>query len=138
MHASNATEEELISGINVTPLVDVVLVLLVILMVTATTLVSRTIPVDLPRGSTGENTHVMLAITLDAKGKTFLDAKPVSDELLRKRVRGARSGDPELRSTIAADGSVPHRRVVQVVDLLRQEGVTRFALNVQPEDVHAQ
>ena len=138
MHASNATDEELIAGINVTPLVDVVLVLLVILMVTATTLVSRTIPVDLPRGSTGENTHIMLAITLDAKGKTFLDAKPVSDQTLRKRIRGARAEDPELRSTIAADGAVPHRRVVHVVDLLRQEGVTRFALNVQPEDVHAQ
>ncbi|HMR05870.1 MAG TPA: biopolymer transporter ExbD, partial [Polyangiaceae bacterium] len=62
------SDEEFISGINVTPLVDVVLVLLVILMVTATTLASQGIPVDLPRSSTGENTSVLLAITLDAKG----------------------------------------------------------------------
>jgi biopolymer transport protein ExbD len=106
-------------------------------MVTATTLVSRTIPVDLPRGSTGESTHVLLAITLDAKGGTFLDGNPVKDAALRAHIRRARSKDPELRSTIAADGAVPHRRVVRVVDLLRQEGVTRFALNVQPQEANA-
>ncbi len=130
------SDEEFISDINVTPLVDVVLVLLVILMVTATTLASQGIPVDLPRSSTGENTSVLLAITLDAKGGTFLDAHPVSDAALRSQVRAARARDPQLRSMIAADGNVHHRRVVAIVDLLRQEGVTRFALNVQPQEAH--
>ena len=63
MAASSSNQDEMISGINVTPLVDVVLVLLVILMVTATTLVSRTISVDLPKAATGQATHTLLAIT---------------------------------------------------------------------------
>ena len=69
MAASSSNQDEMISGINVTPLVDVVLVLLVILMVTATTLVSRTISVDLPKAATGQATHTLLAITLDRSGE---------------------------------------------------------------------
>ncbi len=132
---AHGNQEDFISGINVTPLVDVVLVLLVILMVTATTLVSRTIAVDLPKAATGQASHTLLAITLDASGKLYLDAAPVDEPGLRARVRSARGADPELRATIAADGAVPHRRVVRVIDLLRQEGVIRFALNVEPTEL---
>ena len=57
----------IISSINVTPLVDVVLVLLVILMVTAGYIVARSIPVDLPTGATGESTAAALAITIDSE-----------------------------------------------------------------------
>ncbi|MCA9593144.1 MAG: biopolymer transporter ExbD [Myxococcales bacterium] len=135
MAASSSNQDEMISGINVTPLVDVVLVLLVILMVTATTLVSRTISVDLPKAATGQATHTLLAITLDRSGKTYLDAAPVDEATLSARVRAAKAADSDLRATIAADGAVPHRRVVRVIDLLRREGVERFALNVQPTEL---
>ncbi len=126
-----------ITAINVTPLVDVVLVLLIILMVTAGYIVSRTIPVDLPKGATGETTTITLAITVDEKGKTFLDAAPVSPNELRQRVRRAHQKDPETRAVIAADGGTEHRHVVAVIDLLRQEGVNKFAINVEPEDLES-
>lgn len=127
--ASNG-DDSMISGINVTPLVDVVLVLLVVLMVTATYLASRTIPVDLPKAATGEPTGVTLAITIDEQGRTFLDGASASPARLREAVRRARAGTPDVRAVIAADSGVRHGRVVGVIDLLREERVHRFAINV--------
>ena len=132
--ASNGNDG-IITGINVTPLVDVVLVLLVILMVTAGYIVSQTIPVDLPKGATGESVSTTLAISVDESGKVYLDAKPTDDSELRERIQRARKADADTRAVIAADGRTAHRFVVGVIDLLRQEGVNRFAINVQPEDL---
>jgi biopolymer transport protein ExbD len=125
---------ELIQGINVTPLVDVVLVLLIILMIAASSAVSRALPMDLPKASTGQPTERRpLAISIDAAGALFLDGEPLSREQLRQRVK-QRSGS-EASALIAADGAARHRAVVGVIDLLRAEGVTKFAINVVPEDL---
>ena len=133
--AQSSENQEMISGINVTPLVDVVLVLLVVLMVTATYIAARTIPVDLPKGATGEPTGVVLAITVDAEGQMYLEGEKSAEDELRRRIRGLRASDPELRAVIAADTNSRHGSVVRVIDLLRQERVNRFAINVQPGDV---
>jgi biopolymer transport protein ExbD len=132
--ASNGNDG-IITGINVTPLVDVVLVLLVILMVTAGYIVSQTIPVELPKGATGETVSSTLAISVDESGKVYLDAQLADEKELRQRIQRARKADADTRAVIAADGRTDHRFVVGVIDLLRQEGVNRFAINVQPEDL---
>jgi len=134
-HGDSNSDDSMISGINVTPLVDVVLVLLVVLMVTATYLAARTIPVDLPKGATGEPTGVTLAITIDEQGRTFLDGESVSDDVLRRKVRNARAADPEVRAVLAADRDTRHKNVVNVIDLLRQERVNRFAINVEAKEL---
>jgi biopolymer transport protein ExbD len=134
-NGNDNADSTLISGINVTPLVDVVLVLLVILMVTAGYIVSQAIPVDLPAGATGQATPSALSISIDAKGRRYLDGAPVSEERLREKLRQARQRNRDLRAIIAADGAVPHRDVVRVVDLLRQEGLYQFAFNIRPEDL---
>ena len=126
-------DDEMITGINVTPLVDVVLVLLVILMVTASYVVSRSIPVELPKGASAESVPTTLSISIDKDGASFLDAQPVTEAALRARIHDAARADPETRAVIAADGRTTHARVVRVIDLLRQENVTRFAINVEPE-----
>ena len=131
--SSNQGDDDLITAINVTPLVDVVLVLLIILMVTATAIVSRTIPMDLPKAATGEQTPTTLAVSIDAEGKLFLDAEPVDEPGLRQRIQGARKKSEDVRAVIAADGRLPHAKVVNVIDILRQEKVTKFAINVRPE-----
>jgi biopolymer transport protein ExbD len=133
--SSSDSSEDMISGINITPLVDVVLVLLVVLMVTASYLASHSIPVDLPKGATGEATNTVLAVSVTRDGALFLDGQPVNDAEFRARVHGAHQADSDARAVIAADGSAAHRNVVHVIDLLRQERVTRFALNVDPETV---
>jgi len=132
MAAQTNDADEMISGINITPLVDVVLVLLVVLMVTSSYLASHGIPVDLPKGATGESTSSVLGVSVTRDGALFLDGKPVADPEFRARVRRAYAADHELRAVIAADGGAAHRNVVHVIDLLRQERVTRFALNVDP------
>lgn len=131
-------EDDIITDINVTPLVDVVLVLLIILMVTATAIVSKTIPMELPQASTAESagdTPTTLGISIDESGNLFLDREPMTEDALRARVRAAREASPETRAIIAAAGSIQHSRVIQVIDLLRQEQVTRFAINVRPSEL---
>jgi len=132
---SRNDDDEMISGINVTPLVDITLVLLVILMVTASYVASRAIPVDLPKGATGESTPTTLTVSLDREGKVFLDAEPIDEAALRLRVKSAHDADADTRAVIAADGRTSHAQVIHVIDLLRQENVTKFAINVDPADV---
>lgn len=131
---SNATDEEIV-GINVTPLVDVVLVLLVVLMVTAGYIASKAIPVDLPQAATGETVPQTIILSIDERGAVFADGIRVADAELRRHIAAAKKARPELRAVIAADGRATHRSVVRVVDLLRQEHVNEFALDVRPEDV---
>ena len=135
MATNTSDSDDIIVGINVTPLVDITLVLLVILMVTASYVATKSIPLELPKGATAETTPVTLSVSVDKDGKTFLDALPIDDEALRARVRVARAADPETRAVIAADGRAAHAHVVHVMDLLRREEVTKFAINVEPEDL---
>ncbi|RYZ03153.1 MAG: biopolymer transporter ExbD [Myxococcales bacterium] len=132
---TGSSSDDAITGINVTPLVDVVLVLLVVLMVTATYLASRAIPVDLPTGKTGEASSAPLTVSLTKTGALYVDGVPFSEPQLREKLQAARKVEPELRAVIAADGAVPHRRVVGIIDLLRQEHVERFAINVDADDL---
>ncbi len=126
---------ELIQGINVTPLVDVVLVLLIIVMVSASHAVSQALPLALPKASSGElHKRSPLAVSIDADGALYLEGAPLTKPELRLRVR-QHPGGPDKSALIAADGSAPHRAVVGVIDLLRGEGVTQFAINVAPEDL---
>src|SRR3954452_16858249 len=114
MATTAQSDDELITGINVTPLVDITLVLLVILMVTASYVASKAIPLDLPKGATGEATPTTLAVSIDKDGRTYLDAAPIEEAALRARIRAAHAADPETRAVIAADGRTTHAHVVHV------------------------
>ncbi len=134
MASSEQRPGELISAINVTPLVDVMLVLLVVMMVTAQYVASQTVPMDLPKASTGENKSAApLAISIDAAGAIFLDGERLSKADLKQRLHAGSRGT-ERSALIAADGSAQHRVVVSVIDVLRQEGISKLALNVAPEE----
>ena len=135
MAAHATSDDEIITGINVTPLVDITLVLLVILMVTASYVVSRAIPMELPKGATGEGTPTTLSVSIDKDGKTFLDAEAISETALQVKIRAVHDADPETRAIIAADGRTIHSNVIHVIDILRRENVTKFAINVDPEEV---
>ena len=121
----------IIAGINVTPLVDITLVLLIIFMVTASYIVSPSIKVDLPKAATGgEQQRTALTLTLTAQGALFLNGSPSNDEALTRYVAGALPQTPDLQAVIAADRSVPHGTVVHLIDVVRRAGVRRFAINV--------
>ena len=135
--SSGSSEDETIAGINVTPLVDVVLVLLIILMVTAQYAAEKdAIPMDLPKAQSGDTAvPSTLSVSIDKDGRFYLDAKELTLEQMRGRVREEYAKDKETRAVIAADGRVSHAHVIKVIDLLRQEKVTKFAINVRPEDL---
>ncbi|HUB10294.1 MAG TPA: biopolymer transporter ExbD [Myxococcales bacterium] len=128
-------EDEVITGINVTPLVDITLVLLIIFMVTATYIVRRAIQVNLPKAANGgEVVGKTFMVIVKADGTVVLDGAPVSDAQLLERVRTEKAKDPEMRAVIAADGDSRHREVIHVIDVLKGEGITKFALDVEQAD----
>jgi biopolymer transport protein ExbD len=137
--ARDGDDEEMITAINVTPLVDVVLVLLIILMVTATAMVkNETIPVELPQADTGQTERqepTTMPVSITADGAIFLAEEELTLEELRARAEAAHEQDAETRAILHADGRVPHAQVVRVIDALRQAQVTKFAINVKPSEL---
>jgi len=128
---------KMITEINVTPMVDIMLVLLIIFMVTATYLVRESLDVKLPEAASGQSKKVtLLAVTIDAKGTLALNGERVSEKQIRQFIREQKKKRGQvLEAVIAADKAVAHGKVVRIIDLVRQEGVIKFAINVlKPED----
>ena len=134
MAASGQTDDDgTISGINVTPLVDIVLVLLIIFMVTAKIIVSQSVPLDLPKAAQGQDVQLVFGLELTAGGEVLADGKKLpNEEALMPLAKEAQAKNPELRAVIRADTTVPHGRVIRVLDLLKQAGVTKIAFGVSP------
>ncbi len=133
MAATTEHADEGFSGINVTPLVDITLVLLIIFMVTAKLIVSQTLPMDLPKAATGSEQQVVFSVSLAPDGKMVVDSEAVdSDDTILQLAKKARTRSPEVRAVIQADGAVPHGRVVRVMDLLKQGGIGKIAFGVTP------
>lgn len=127
-------DDDLISGINVTPLVDIVLVLLIIFMVTATYIVRASIEVDLPRAAHGGDTvGTVLSVVVERGGGVFLDGVRVGEEDLVLRTRQAVAKDGDTRVVISADRAALHGAVVRVIDLVKGAGATRFAIHIEKE-----
>jgi len=136
--ASAARRRGIITDINVTPLVDIMLVLLVIFMVTATIVANPAVPLDLPQARHSEDVQVVLSVVLPAAGGTLVDGEPVADdEDFLRRTRAAAARDAQVRAVIDADGAVPHRRVIHALDLLKTAGVIKVAFGIRPAEAHA-
>jgi len=127
-------DEELITAINVTPLVDIVLVLLIVLMVTSSYLVNKSISVELPKAATGESSNPNLSISIDVDGKLYLDGTETTENALQGAIANAFRKDPDVKAIISADGRVQHAQVITVIDILRKEKVMKFAINTSPTD----
>ncbi|AKV03817.1 Biopolymer transport protein ExbD/TolR [Labilithrix luteola] len=125
--------EDAIVGINVTPLVDIMLVLLIIFMVTAKMIVSKSVPLELPKAASGSDVQTVFSIVLAADGTTQVDSKNVqNDDAVFPLAKSAEEKNKELRAVIKADTAVPHGRVIHVLDLLKQAGVQKIAFGVSP------
>ena len=134
MAASSNDSDDMIAGINVTPLVDISLVLLIIFMVTARIIVSQGMPMDLPKAASGEDIQQIFAVELTVDGKTYVDSERVpSDDAIAKLAQDAKAKNKELRAVIRADKKVEHGRVIHVLDLLKRAGVAKIAFAVSPE-----
>jgi biopolymer transport protein ExbD len=140
--AGSASQEadEAITGINVTPLVDITLVLLIIFMVTTKIVLNQTLPLDLPKAATGtSDVQTIFSILLSADGRTVVDSNQItSDEAILPLARTAQTAHPELRAVIKADSAVTHGRVIHVLDLLKQAHVGKIAFGVTPAPASTQ
>lgn len=137
--SARARRGGIIEGINVTPLVDITLVLLIIFIVTAKIVVAPAVPLDLPHASQSEEVQAVLSVVLPAEGPVQVDGAAIDDAALRERARAALSRDPQLRAVIQADRAVSHGRVMTVLDTLKAAGIARVAFGaVRPEaEAHA-
>ncbi len=128
-NADDAARDPSITGINVTPLVDVTLVLLIVFMVTAQAVQSRSIPLDLPhRAVATQTTQLILAIGVDAAGAMTLDGAALANNAALVRLAtDAHGRDPEVRAVIRASETTSHGTIVGLIDALRASGVTKIA-----------
>jgi len=130
---ASARRRGMIVEINVTPLVDIMLVLLIVFMLTAHLIAKQAIEVELPRAANSTQAPpTTLAITLTKDGTLFLDGAPVTPDQLRDAVRTAVAKDPKSQAIIAGDKAVSHGRVVWVLDVINSLGITSFSIQIDP------
>ena len=121
-----------IVGINVTPFVDITLVLLIIMMVSATYIVSQSLKVELPKTASSDDTVARTyAITIDENGALFWNDQPTDEARLISELKAARAATREVTLVISADERARHGSVVHVIDVAKVVGITKFAINVQ-------
>ena len=129
-------DDDGIVAINVTPLVDVMLVLLIIFMVASTYIVKPSIEVELPKAATGGDTlDTTLSIVVSKDGLLFLNGEKATEDDIAKRCKKVAKADPKAQAIIAADKQTSHGKVVRVIDLVRRNGVLKFAINIDPAEV---
>jgi len=122
-----------ISEINVTPLVDVMLVLVVIFILTAPLLTSA-IKLDLPQSAAAKPAQASRALTLvvDRVGQIFLADQPITPERLAQELRQAAQANPDTELRLRADAQVPHGRIVEVMGVAHQAGLHRIGFVADP------
>lgn len=130
--ASKYTDnEEPIADINVVPLVDIILVVLIIFMVTAPMFMKPTINVNLPKAASGEQTAPSkLNIALTADGRINLNGSFVDEEAVRIKATEEVAKNVEVQAIISADKDVPHGKVVGLLDIVKGAGVKKFAISI--------
>jgi biopolymer transport protein ExbD len=133
MASTTSHSDEGITGINVTPLVDITLVLLIIFMVTAKLIAGQSVPLDLPKAATAGATQTVFTVEVDADAHVSANGRPVADRAaLQGEAKKALASDSGLRVLVSASTRSSHGSVMQVVDSLRQVGVSRIAFAADP------
>ena len=122
------------SDINMTPLIDVMLVLVVIFIITAPLLASS-IRLDLPRtdAASAGSPPAAVMLSVDKSGQAFLNDKPVSGPELAAQLAGIASADPDTELQLRADASVPYGRVVEIMGVAQQAGLGRIGFVAEPD-----
>jgi biopolymer transport protein ExbD len=124
---------DVVSEINITPLVDVMLVLMVVFILTAP-LLNNAVRINLPRTSTTEpaNPAKSVTVSVDGASKIYIDKREVDLAALEPELKGVVATNPELAVSLQADEGVPYRAVAKVIANIQRSGVTKLSVLTQP------
>ncbi len=131
--ASNISgnDDDPISQINVTPFVDIILVVLIIFMVTTPIIMKPSINVNLPKAASGEQSSPsLLNISITAAGAVLLNGAPSDEVAIASYVKELIQTKPDAQALISADKDVPHGKVIGIIDTVKSSGVTKFAISI--------
>ena len=130
--AAPGAEDAAITGINVTPLVDIILVVLIIFMATAPLIHNRAMKVDLPKAAKHEKAATeALQVVYNAQREVSLSGKRVTMEQLGLLLKGMVAKSAEVRVALRADRNLPYGDIVQLLDVVRGSGVRKIGLEVK-------
>ena len=119
------------ASINVTPFVDIILVVLIIFMVTTPIILKPSINVNLPKAATGEQTAPsLLNIVIDPLGNIMLNGANTDESGIAIFVKDLIAKNPEAQAVISADKEVPHGKVIGVIDIVKSNGINKFAISI--------
>ena len=129
MAFSTQDSDEVMSEINVTPLVDVMLVLLVVFIVTAP-LLTNSIPINLPKTDSVAPVEQKdpLVVSIDDKGKVFINKDEVQPDVLEFNLKSAKAKDPEVRVQLQADNGVNYGEVARAMASIERAGITKLSV----------
>ena len=121
--------EEGITNINVTPFVDVLLVLLVVFMVTAKLIVARGVEIDKPKASTGGEVQSTLRVSVNSTGELFVNGDKFTDDAAAvTRIKEIAAASDKPKAIIAGDRKTAYGGVMRAIDLVQQAGISAIAL----------
>ncbi|KGF80759.1 biopolymer transporter ExbD [Massilia sp. JS1662] len=124
---------DVVSEINITPLVDVMLVLMVVFILTAP-LLNNAVRINLPKTSTTEpaNPTKSVTVSVDGASKVYIDKREVDLAALEPELKSVVATNPELAVSLQADEGVPYRAVAKVIANIQRSGVTKLSVLTQP------
>jgi biopolymer transport protein TolR len=132
MAGSSQDDDDMITGINVTPLVDVTLVLLIIFMVTASFIVAPAVKVELPQVSKADTPPARsLQFLVDPAGGVYLNGKRVEESAVLGLVQKEVAANADVQVLVSADKKVSYGEVIRLLDIVRSGGVKKFAISVE-------
>ena len=128
----NRDTDDIVASINVTPLVDIILVLLIVFMLTATFMRDPVIEVQLPKAANVEEAPArVVALTVDTQRNLYINGRRKTRDEVLVELRARLADEPTLTVIVAADGTVAYEAVMGVIDLTREARVQNLALNVR-------
>ncbi len=128
----NGEDDGPLANINIIPFVDIVLVLLIIFMLTSIAIVRASMVVNLPKAATGgARVESTVNIVCNKDGTLMLNGAASNVDEIGKFVKRESSTNPKLQAVIAADKGVEYGHVVDLIDLVKRNGVSAFALDVE-------
>jgi biopolymer transport protein ExbD len=131
MAAIQNDQEDMITSINITPLVDVFLVLLIIFMITSSIVVQQQIPLNSPKAAhAGSKAPDAVGLVVDKTGALYLDGVSMDSSSIFQKLRESSANNSDLQVLIAADRSLVYQKVVDAIDLVRAAGINKYALKV--------